>query len=164
MEITPRRSIDAHHIAAEGRVGGIHIKDRPFGVVQFQSHSQDDLPQLLDIGTWWIVARHAHHLHRERTATAHHLACLHVVDKRLDERHWVEARMEEEPAVLVLKEAGDVLRGIAVRGGETPLPVVGNLRAEQFAVPRRQHRRVRLLEARHGDAEEGDEKARKGQR
>jgi hypothetical protein len=67
--------------------------------------------------------------------------------------------MEEKPSIFVFQEAGDVFRGIVVGGGKTPLSVVGNLRAEEFTVSVRQHCRIGLVEARDGNAEEGEEKA-----
>ena len=162
MEIAPRRRIDADYIAPEGRVGGIHVKDRPFGITQLHAHGQDDLPKFFSVGTWRVVARHAHHLHRKRAASSDHLACLHVGDKRLHERDWIEARMEEKPTVFVFQETGDVFRGIIVGGGKTPLSIVSNLRTEQLAVLCGQHRGIRLVEPWYGDAQKGNEKARKG--
>ena len=120
--------------------------------MQLQAHGQNDLPKLLGVGTRRVVARHAHHLHGNSAAAAHHFASFHVVDKRLHECHRIETRMEEKPSVFIFQEAGHIFRRIVVGGRKTPLSVVSNLRAEQLAVLRRQYRRIGLAEARHGDA------------
>ena len=71
--------------------------------------------------------------------------------------------MVEEPAVFVFYQAGDVFRRIVVGGGKTPLSVVGNLSAEQFAVSRRQDGGIWLVELWNGDAKKTKKKARKNQ-
>ena len=110
VEITPRRRVDAHHVAPKGRVGGIKVEDAPLGVMQLQPHGQNDFKQFLAVGPRWVVARHAHHLHRDRAAAAHHLPCPHIVAKRLDKRNRIEAPVQEKPAVFVFQEAGRVFR------------------------------------------------------
>ena len=71
--------------------------------------------------------------------------------------------MKEEPSVLILQQARNIFRGIVVSGRKTPLTIVSDFRAEQFAVLRGQDGGIGLVETWYGYAEEGEEKADQNQ-
>ena len=69
--------------------------------------------------------------------------------------------MEEKPSIFVFQQTGGIFRGIVIGSREAPLTIVGNLCTKKLTVIGSQYGGIRLIEMRDGDAQKGNEKARK---
>ena len=145
-EITPGGGFQPHHIAPEGRMGGIHGQDGALPAPQLQSRSQHGLYEFLGNGALLVPAQ-PYHLHREGTAPAHHVTASEVLHQGPSHRHGVHARMPPELPVFKLYQRRGKAPWHRVARREAPLPIGRNPRAQQFPLGTLHHRGVhRILE------------------
>ena len=159
-EVAPGRGVEAHRVAAEGRVGRVEAEHLLLRERQRQPERQHRLDRLLDDRARPALPGEAHDLHGERAAPAHHPSPPEVGGGGPGEGQRVDTRVPVEAAVL---EAGDrrpeLLRH-RLRDAEAPLAVRGDRRAEQLAVAVEDHGRERVVERHH--RHEGPERQQRG--
>ena len=110
-------------------------------MAEFQTGGQDRLHQFLPDGPLPVPGQ-ADHLHRDGTATAHHMPGAEIVDGRTDQRDRVHAGMPSEMPVLELDEGGGEALWDGVARREPPLLVPGDAGAQQFASAVGDHRGI----------------------
>src|SRR4051794_3844064 len=92
-EVAPCRGIEADYIAAERRVRCVQRQDLTLAVRQLESRGHCHLEYLFWVGSWWVLARHADHLHAERASAAHDLLARGVRIQRARHRDRVHSRV-----------------------------------------------------------------------
>ena len=140
-EIAPGRGFQPHHIAAEGRMGGVQSQNLPLGIAQFQPRGLHGFNHFLPDGTFFLPGQ-TNHLHGDGTAAAHHVAAFSVGDGRTHQRPRIHAGMPPEMPVLELHQRCGKARGHGVARRETPLFIGRNPRPQQLSFRALHHRRV----------------------
>jgi len=137
-------------------------QDFVLAVAQLQPQGEQGLDQLLEVAALALAARQADHLHAQRTATADDAALLQVEPHGACQRQRVDARVLLETLVLEGDQRAPELLRHLIRRRKTPLPVIGDARAQQRAVARLQHAGQRLLEQRIRQATPDTQRNRQG--
>ena len=161
-EVAPGGGVEAHGVAAEGRVGGVEAEHLLLREREREAQREDGLHGLLGERAGPSLAGQAHHLHGERAAAAHDAAAAEVRDRRAAERERVDSRVPVEAAVLEAGDRGRELRRHRGCDAEAPLAVRRDRGAEQLAVAIEHDRRQRVVE-RH-DRDEEPEREQHGRR
>ena len=152
-EIAPRGGIDAHHVSAHRRVGGIKGQNLLLGVGQLKAGGKNNLDELLNVGAL-VLTHQPDSLHREGTSTAHYPARFQVLNQCPSNSQRVYSRVALKEPVFKCYDAGRVLFGYTLHGWKTPLPVGGDTGTQQLVVPVGHQRAIRRVEQRLGQGKE----------
>ncbi len=135
-EVPPGGGFEADDIAAERRVRGVQREDLVLAEGCLDAQGEHRFSDLVGETALIAAARQAGNLHGDRAAATDHAAGTRVQAERAGDGQSVDATMGVEPFVLEHQQRSREFCRHAGLGGEAPLPVARDTRAQQRTVAR----------------------------
>ncbi len=133
-EVPPRCGIQADDIPAKGCIRSVHCQNLLLGILHFDAKGENGFDGLLKNVAALSFAAHAHDLHRQGAAAAHHTSAFQVLKGGTTKGNEINPGVNVKAAVFEGYNRLGEFVGHSVGRGEAPLSVGSDAGAEQVAV------------------------------